>query len=276
MNKKNIILKELIDTSYKLFNEYNSDEHEIIYILIEFLFKIEKKDTFLNYNLTLDNKLVKKYFKYLKKVLVKNYPVQYITKKQFFYKYDFIINKKVLIPRFDTEHIIEIANQYIKKGDVLEIGSGSGIIGICLKLENPSLNIDQVDISRYALKNTKINNKLHNTNNNVFRSNLFKKINKKYDLIISNPPYLDISDYVSKNTKYEPKLALYAQNKGFEIIEKIILNFDKFLKEDGILLLETNTYHLDMIKNILDVKYSIKNFKDYKNNQRFILIRKNL
>lgn len=276
MNKKINILKDLINYSNYLFTQYKNNEIEIIYILIEFVFNIEKKDTYLNLDKKLEKKLVKEYFKYLFKVLKKDYPVQYITKKQYFYKYDFIINKKVLIPRFDTEQIIEIALENTKKGDVLEIGSGSGIIGICLKLENKNLNIDQVDISKNALKITKLNNKIHNTNNNVFRSDLFKNINKKYDLIISNPPYLDKTDYVSKNTKYEPKIALYSKNKGFEIIERMIKNFQNYLKPNGILLLETNTYHYEMIKKILDSKYSIKNFIDYKNNPRFILIKEKI
>lgn len=276
LKSKNIILNNLVKHSYTLLKKYENDEENIIYILLNYVFNIEKKDIFLLKDKILNKKDVKKYLKYLLKVLKKDYPVQYITKEQYFYNNTFKLNKKVLIPRFDTEQIIEISKNLINKGKVLEIGSGSGCIGISLKLLNNNFDITQTDISKSALKITKLNNKLLKSFNKVIRSNLFEKIDEKYDLIISNPPYLDINDYVSKNTKYEPKIALYAKNKGFEIIEKILKNFDKYLNINGYLLLETNTYHYNLILQKLDnKKYTIKNFKDYKNNQRFTLIRKN-
>ena len=157
-------------------------------------------------------------------------PVQYIVGNVDFYGYKINVNKNVLIPRFETEELVFKTINLIKKNlneniKVLDIGTGSGCISIALKKEIPGLDITAVDISEDALVVAKNNALENNCEINFIKSDLFNNIDDKYDLIISNPPYISydeqIMDIVKKN---EPHLALYAKNNGLYFYEEIIKN----------------------------------------------------
>ncbi|MGL4251924.1 MAG: HemK family protein methyltransferase, partial [Metamycoplasmataceae bacterium] len=124
------------------------------------------------------------------------------------------VNKKVLIPRYETEELIEIAKELIIKNNyirILDLCSGTGFIGIALKKWNANLDIVCSDIDRNAISQSKINAKLNNVDVKIIKSNIFEKISSEFDLIISNPPYIDRSekDSMSKSVLwFEPKKAL--------------------------------------------------------------------
>lgn len=211
--------------------------------------------------------LTKKYknmHRVLKK-LNKNYPVQYLIGNVSFYGYKIIVNKNVLIPRFETETLVEKTINYIKKynlteGNVLDIGTGSGCIPITLKKELENLNITAIDKSGKALKVAKKNIKNNKVNIALIKEDVYKyKPINKYDILISNPPYIDYDEIIDEKCKYEPKMALYAKNRGLSFYEYIIKTSKKYLNKKSILAFEIGYKQGAYLK-----KYTKKYFKDAK------------
>lgn len=235
-----------------------------------------------------DIEYLKKYYKGniedAYKLLEEGLPVQYIVGEVDFYGNIFKVNKNVLIPRFETEQLIEITMEYINDRfdgcvDILDIGTGSGCIAITLK-KNIRCNVDAVDISSDALEVAEYNKKLNNVDINLFKSNMLSNVSKKYDVIISNPPYIgreeDIQGIVEKN---EPHIALYADNDGLYYYEEILKNCKKNLKDNFIIAFEIGQSQGKLVKD-LALKYldNIDVFikKDLNNLDRFVIIvRKN-
>lgn len=168
-------------------------------------------------------------------------PVQYIVGNVNFYGNIFNVNKNVLIPRFETEELIEKTLKKIKNKDIkiVDLGTGSGCIAITLKKELPNSIVDAVDISSGALEVAKENAKLNNVEINFYQGNMLEPLSNKYDLIISNPPYIDrnepIMDIVKNN---EPELALYADNEGLYYYEYILKNAINYLNDNYIIAFE--------------------------------------
>ena len=153
-------------------------------------------------------------------------PVQYIVGNVDFFGYKINVDKRVLIPRYETEELVENTIKYIKKYfslpvDILEVGTGSGCISITLKKELENVNITASDISSDALEVALSNAKENNADINFVNTDIYKGINKKFDCIISNPPYISkdekIMDIVYNN---EPHLALFADNNGLYFMKK--------------------------------------------------------
>ena len=208
-------------------------------------------------------------------------PVQYIVGNVDFYGYKINVNKNVLIPRFETEELIFKTINLIKKNlneniKVLDIGTGSGCISIALKKEIPGLDITAVDISEDALVVAKNNALENNCEINFIKSDLFNNIDDKYDLIISNPPYISydeqIMDIVKKN---EPHLALYAKNNGLYFYEEIIKNSSNYLNDKNIIAFEIGYLHANEIKKMAHKYYPNSNIiieKDMQEKDRFVFI----
>ena len=231
-----------------------------------------------------DREYLKKYYKGniedAYKLLNEGLPVQYIVGEVDFYGNIFKVNKDVLIPRFETEQLIELTMEYINNKfnglvDILDIGTGSGCIAITLK-KNINCNVDAVDISSDALKVAEYNKKLNSVDINLFKSNMLSNVSKKYDVIISNPPYIgrneNIDGIVKKN---EPHIALYADNDGLYYYEEILKNCKKNLKDNFIIAFEIGQSQGKFVKNIA-LKYldNIDVFikKDLNNLDRFVII----
>lgn len=208
-------------------------------------------------------------------------PVQYIVGNVDFYGYKINVNKNVLIPRFETEELIFKTINLIKKNlneniKVLDIGTGSGCISIALKKEIPGLDITAVDISEDALVVAKNNALENNCEINFIKSDLFNNIDDKYDLIISNPPYISydeqIMDIVKKN---EPHLALYAKNNGLYFYEEIIKNSSNYLNDKNIIAFEIGYLQANEIKKMAHKYYPNANIiieKDIQEKDRFVFI----
>ena len=221
----------------------------------------------LELNLHLNDKVdsgIEKKFKDAVILLKQGKPLQYVLSNAPFYGYDFYVNKNVLIPRFDTEVLVEEANKLITKkfdkAKVLDLCTGSGCIGITLKLLNDNLDVTLADISKDALEVAKINNDKFNLDLEIIESDLFSNINDKYDVITCNPPYIsheeEIMDLVKNN---EPHLALYADDDGLFYYKKIFKEIKSYLNENYILFFELNS---EKVKEILDLaKNSFNNNK---------------
>ena len=215
------------------------------------------------------------------KRLNKGEPVQYIVGNVDFYGYKINVNKNVLIPRFETEELVFKTINLIKKNlneniKVLDIGTGSGCISIALKKEIPGLDITAVDISEDALVVAKNNALENNCEINFIKSDLFNNIDDKYDLIISNPPYISydeqIMDIVKKN---EPHLALYAKNNGLYFYEEIIKNSSNYLNDKNIIAFEIGYLQANEIKKMAHKYYPNSNIiieKDMQEKDRFVFI----
>lgn len=179
--------------------------------------------------------LIKKYpnQKRLLKKINSGYPVQYLLGSANFYGYPFIVNKNVLIPRYETETLIENTIAYLKElglttANLIDIGTGSGAIAITLKKEMPNLNITALDISRKAIKVAKQNAKLNNVLINFIKKDIFKyNLPQNISVIISNPPYIEEDSNFSENILYEPKKAIFVSNKNPLIYYQRILEISK-------------------------------------------------
>ncbi len=204
-----------------------------------------REEILINLENTINKDQKNKFIFYLNKRKNKN-PISYILGYKFFWKYKFYINKSALIPRPESEHIIEQTLKYMpigKQMKILDIGTGSGCLIISILKDRPKCLATAIDISKEALKVAKINAKLHHLQNKIkfFNIDIDKFNSSKYDLIISNPPYINKVDLnrLDEDVKlYEPKLALYGGITGFEEIKKIIKKSSKLLRYNGKLIIE--------------------------------------
>lgn len=226
-----------------------------------------------------DNDLLNRLDEYTKRLL-DGEPVQYIIGNVSFYGNIINVNKNVLIPRFETELLVEKTIKLIKKKfdkniDILDIGTGSGCIAITLDKEI-SCDVDGVDVSEDALDVARNNNILNETNVNFFMSDIFSNIHKKYDVIISNPPYIsydeEIMDIVYNN---EPHAALFAKEKGLYFYDKILSKCLLYLKDNFVIAFEIG-YNQGRDIEALAYKYlsdiDVLIEKDYNDRDRFVFI----
>lgn len=197
-----------------------------------------------------------------------NYPLEYILNSADFYKRDFYVDERCLIPRWDTENLIETVKEKsknISNPKILEIGPGSGAISITLALELKNAFITGADISKDALKVCNINlNKYQIDNVEFIYSNLFENIKDKYDIIISNPPYIKSEEMNSlqEEVKKEPVLALDGGVDGLDFYKTISEESRDYLKKDGFLIFEIGHDQYDKVKEILiNNKYIDINYK---------------
>ena len=251
-------------------------EKEAIILLITEKLKIQKYDLILSLDKEIDSKIVKEI-----QLLKQGIPVQYILGYTYFYKSKFFVNKNVLIPRFDTEVLIEEALKIIdgytnKTTDIVDIGTGSGCIAITLKQERCNINIDAIDISKEALDVAKENAENNGVDINFINNDLLKNINKKYDIIISNPPYIDIEENIDNLVKNnEPHLALYSPNKGLYHYEQILIQSKNNLKNNGYIIFEIPSNRDDEILQLVNKYYNNINNNNitYNKLSRVLIIR---
>lgn len=209
-------------------------------------------------------------------------PVQYIVGDVNFYGNIIKVNKNVLIPRRETEELVEKTVNYIKKHinkhyvDILDIGTGSGCIPISVAKLIPNSKISAVDISKEALEVAKENAKINNVQIDFIESDIFSNVNKKYDCIISNPPYIrkdeKIMDIVKNN---EPHLALYAEEEGLFFYKEIINSAKEYLNEKFIIGFEIGEEQGKSIVEMAHKQFPNANIlleKDMQHLDRFVFI----
>lgn len=177
----------------------------------------------------------------LDQYLIDNIPVQHLIGHSYFFGHSFKVNSDVLIPRSETEqlveHVLHYYDQYFSPDelDVLDLGTGSGCIGLTLALEEKRLYLTLSDISRDALKVAAFNLEHLNANAKIVQSNLFEHIEGKFDMIISNPPYIPDEEVVQDIVKKEPSVALYGGKLGVDFYENIIKYSREYVKEKALI-----------------------------------------
>ena len=232
----------------------------------------------------LNNKIDKNSLKYFKDLVLQRAcgkPISYITGTKNFWKFQFQINNNVLIPRPDTEIIIEEVIKITKnkkKLRVLDIGVGSGCILLSILKERKNFSGIGIDLSKKCIDLSRLNAFKLQLGNRVkfFKSDIDNFNNGQYDLIVSNPPYINQFDLkkLDKDVKnFEPKLALDGGLDGLSVIRKVINKSSDLIKLNGMLILEIGFNQKNKVKKILTNKgfYINKVVKDYANNDRCII-----
>lgn len=214
-------------------------------------------------------------------LLEKDYPVQYIIGYVDFYGLKINVNEFTLIPRYETEYLIELTLKEIKNMNlanpkILDLCTGSGAIGLTLKSLLPSSEVTLSDISKDALMVANKNKNELNLDVNIIESDLFKNIQGKFDVIISNPPYVMTNETLPKDVLYEPHLALYSGPKGIDHIEEIFKNIKSHLNNKYLIALEINEKSepdiTNLIKTYFEKNINYKFMKDLAGKTRYLFI----
>ena len=309
-------LQELIQNSKHELDSLNVEDADIkLKILIEYVFKISKEKLILKYKDEINDKKVEEFRKLLKK-LENGIPIQYIINNQEFMGLNFYVDENVLIPQPDTEILVEEVIKYcnelrnnesedketnkdykeniekepiINKEDkninkktikILDLCTGSGIIGISIYKYLENVEIYASDISQKALNIAEKNTNLNNAKINFINSDMFENIHiKDFDIIVSNPPYIEskVIESLSKEVQNEPKLALDGGEDGLKFYRCILENAKDYLRKNGAIFLETGYDQKEKIEEILK-SYKIyketKCIKDFGGNNRVIIIKR--
>jgi release factor glutamine methyltransferase len=259
-NYKNTFLKELS-------NMYDEKEIEsFFYLVLESIHKKKRIDLALEPKMEMDA-IQLSLWQIVLTDLKKNKPIQYILGQTEFYGLPFIVNENVLIPRPETEELVELIlsrNQSLKRVKILDIGTGSGCIPISLKKNMLSSEIEAIDISEMALATAKLNAELNNVEVAFFLKNILETddLGVQYDIIVSNPPYVRHKEKCKINAnvlEYEPHLALFVEDEDALLFYRKIAQIAlKNLKSGGKLYFEINQY---LSKETVDLLESL-NFKN--------------
>ena len=236
---------------------YEMDElNSIFNLIVEDFLKISRSKILLADEISLNDETQALFLKTLERLRTHE-PIQYILGKTNFMDLEFIVDSSVLIPRPETEELVRlILKEDLYGKEILDIGTGSGCIAVSLAKNLPNSNVTAVDICKDAMEVAKENSKLNNVNIEFINADIFKfKSEKKYDLIVSNPPYVLKSDkkLMRENVlNFEPEIALFVDdNNPLKYYEKIIDFSKNHLNENGQIFFEINDKKSKDFKNIL-------------------------
>ena len=267
----------LTDTKYNL-------SKAAIYELLEFITNKNYHWLVENFQAEIEN------LEIYQKVLVdlqNQMPVAYIKSQKKFFKDQFYVDSRVLIPRQETELIVEEASRWLQKNpiaNVVDLGTGSGVIGLSIKKYFPKTNVYLTDLFSSSLEVAKTNAQQLSLDVHYLQGNFVEPLieNKlKFDLIISNPPYIAKNDvFVQQSTKFEPQQALFATENGLKFHKEIIKNFPKIIQkpDNFCIIMEFGWQQKDdldiLVQKYLDFqKTKVEFLKDYSNNWRCIIIK---
>ena len=264
---------------YEILKENNISSYKIdCEILMSQTLNISREEVLLSLEKEIKKEEREKYFNLINR-RKKDEPIAYITNTKSFWRDNFTTNKNVLIPRPDSEHLVEQTIRLIRKKQakrILDVGVGSGCLSISILKERPNCKCDAIDTSKNALKLAKINAKLHQLLDRIkfYKRDVDNFCIDKYDLVISNPPYINKHKIKYLDSIiYEPKIALDGGLDGLEVIRKVISKSKHLLKINGKLILEIGYDQKYKVTKFLKEKnfYINKIIKDYGNNIRCIV-----
>ena len=275
-----MIVLDLINAGSDRLKDKNIFSHQLdSEILLSNVLKKKREELLINLTKKVEKQKVEKFQALINRRASKE-PVAYILKEKEFWSKNFLVNNNVLIPRPETELMVEKIVKIFKKKDIsiLDIGTGTGCILLSILGELKNSRGVGIDISKKAVDVAKKNQKKHNLikQTKFFKKSLEELNTTKFDLIVSNPPYImskDIKNLEDDIKKFEPKLALDGGNDGLDVIKKVIYKSKSILKIKGMLALEIGNEQFKKVSKILlkskfKTKYLVK---DYKENIRCIL-----
>ena len=223
------------------------------------------------------------YFSLIDKHIEENMPLSHLAGFEYFYDRKFKVTKDVLSPRMETEELIYKVIEYIKSINknnikILDLCTGSGIIGITLRkeLESKSLEVVASDISEEALKVAKENAIMNEAEVKFIQSDIFENINEKFDIIVSNPPYIAYSDKITMEDNvlnYDPHLALFAEEDGMYFYREIVENAKEYLEEDGLVFFEIGYDQREKILKLANKNgFKAEVYKDINDRDRMAML----
>lgn len=224
-----------------------------------------------------------KYFSLIEKHIKEDVPLSHLAGFEYFYDRKFKVTKDVLSPRMETEELIYKVIEYIKSINknnikILDLCTGSGIIGITLRkeLESKSLEVVASDISEEALKVAKENAIMNEAEVKFIQSDIFENINEKFDIIVSNPPYIAYNDKITMEDNvlnYDPHLALFAEEDGMYFYREIVENAKEYLEEDGVVFFEIGYDQREKILKLAnDNGFKAEVYKDINGRDRMAIL----
>ncbi len=271
---------ELIKFGSKLLKENNILSHMLdSEILLSKTLRKSREEILVNLDQEINEKNILKFEKFIERRSKKE-PIAYILQEKEFWSKQFNINKNILIPRPETELLVDKVLKIFKekKISILDVGTGSGCILLSLLSELKNSIGVGIDVSKEAIFVAKINRNRFNLENRAkfFKKSIMSVINKKFDLVVSNPPYIERNDIknLSEDVKrYEPILALDGGNDGLDFIKKVIYKSKEVLKINGTLALEIGNEQIKKVSKILfDNNFRIVHLvNDYKDNVRCVI-----
>lgn len=249
-------------------------------VLLSHVLNKSREYLVVNCQKTVTENQIKKFDILLKKRL-RQEPVAYLTKQKEFYGLNFYVDRRVLIPRPETEILVETVLEFALKDSKLKIvdaGTGSGCIAIALAKHLPKAEIEAVDISQLALQVAIKNAQKHGVKDRIkfVRSNLLKTIKEPADIIVANLPYLSVNE-LNKSIKYEPRKALVGKKQGMEYFEKLLMQAAQKLKINGKVFLEIHPPLLKKIQSLIKINFpraKITVKKDLAKRSRILIIDK--
>ena len=226
-----------------------------------------------------------KYFSLIEKHIKEDVPLSHLVGFEYFYDRKFKVTKDVLSPRMETEELIYKVIEYVKANNknnlkILDLCTGSGIIAITLKKELDQISIDVVasDISEEAIEVAKENAQYHDTDVRFIQSDIFNNIDDKFDIIVSNPPYIDRKDEVTMKENvlnYDPHLALFAEEEGMYFYRKIVEEAKNYLNDSGVIFFEIGHDQREKITKLADINdYHAEVYKDLNGRDRMAFLAK--
>ena len=224
-----------------------------------------------------------KYFSLIEKHIKEDVPLSHLVGFEYFYDRKYKVTKDVLSPRMETEELIYKVIEYVKasnknKFKILDLCTGSGIIAITLEKELDQVLVDVIasDISQEAIKVAKENAQFHDATIKFIQSDIFDNIDDKFDVIVSNPPYIDRKDKVTMQDnvlKYDPHLALFAEEEGMYFYRKIIEQVNNYLNNNGVIFFEIGYDQKEKIIKLADMNgYSAEVYKDINGRDRMAFL----
>lgn len=251
-------------------------------LVLSSLLKIRNNDLVLIKDESVNEKILNKY----KKIIFDNKPIQYSLGYTYFFGRKFIVNRNVLIPRPETEELVARTIKLVKNNfsddfilKAIDVGTGSGAIAITLSKEL-KCEVIATDISKKALKVASLNAKQNDATTLFAHHDALSGVTGKYDILISNPPYLGIdAENIEEDViKYEPHLALFADNNGLAIYEKILKNANKILNLKSIIAFELDPNNKKALCSLIEIYFPDSKVifeKDYNNYDRYVFILNN-
>ena len=272
--------EQLLKLAYQKAKLHDKEEEACRLLMME----ISNQDAhqfYLSFKEEVGPSFIDRYLMLLDQYLINHIPIQHLIGHSYFFGYPFTVNQDVLIPRSETEQLVEqillFYDTYFQgqKVDVLDLGTGSGCIGLTLALEEKNMNVTVSDISDKALKVAEENRDKLKAKAKLILSDLFDDIAQKFDIIVSNPPYIPDTEIVQDIVTKEPSIALYGGKLGTDFYERILKSAKKHLKENALIAFEHGYQQKELIYQYATKEFphsTILQMKDLQGKDRFTFI----
>lgn len=272
-------IKEVLNKSIEILKNNNIEDAFLkAKIILSSILDVDKSYLIINQEDEIEKKIEDEFFLKINR-LCENEPIQYIINNQEFYGYNFYVDKNVLIPQPDTEilveEVIKLAKNKEKYLKILDLCTGSGAIAVSLYKNLNNVEISASDISKEALNVAKLNIQKNECKIKLIKSNLFENVNEKFDIIVSNPPYIETSTIknLSKEVQNEPYIALDGKEDGLYFYKEIAQNANDYLNNEGIIAFEIGYNQKESVEKILEENnfINIYSIKDLSGNDRVVI-----